>query len=252
MTRFIAVAACTLFLAGCVTIVDTEEVLDRIEVFIDEAVDDLEGIQVILRRPGDATLEGEPAAAVTLEEIGTINQQGTVSYTTFNITHIYYSFDEWGYWAKQGDETLFKATNVPGNDLLTPKNFAQTFIGSPTGNNPVSGSATWSGGVRAYESTYPPTSTYSRPVEGDARLEVDFPTATIDVEFSNLTHSYDDMVWTGLELDEGLFVHVVNQPGTPERFNESLVGLFYGDEHQGVAGRFQQGGLAGVFGAIRD
>ena len=63
--------------------------------------------------------------------------------------------------------------------------------GTRSETSPVSGSAVWSGDVHAYEtedamSPDGATITIYAPVEGDARLEVDFTAVTVDIAFTKL------------------------------------------------------------------
>ena len=91
----------------------------------------------------------------------------------------------------------------------------------------------WTGGVRA-------TQLSTVEVTGDARLEVDFAAATIDVDFTGFTEGHADMSWDDLALTDGAFQ------------DATINGAFYGDGHEGVAGKFTRDRLDGVFGAVRD
>ena len=79
------------------------------------------------------------------------------------------------------------------------------------------------------------------PVEGDARLEVDFTAITVDVDFTNFDNSRADMSWDGLAMDNGAFGDET----------AGIEGSFYGADHEGAAGTFARDGLTGVFGALR-
>lgn len=121
--------------------------------------------------------------------------------------------------------------------------------GEKSGSSPVSGIATWNGGVRAYETIpddYSPIldNSYWDPVEGDARLAVDFSAATVDVDFTGFDNDQADISWSALALDNGEFESFENGVMTME-------GSFYGSGHQGVAGKFNRDNLSGVFGAVR-
>ena len=122
----------------------------------------------------------------------------------------------------------------------------KTLHGTRSGTSPVSGSAVWSGDVHAYETEDVMTSggmsvTIHTPVEGDARLEVDFAAVTVDVDFTNLDNNQADMSWDGLAMNSGGFGSVA----------EGIEGAFYGADHEGAAGTFARDGLTGVFGALR-
>ncbi|MDE0251152.1 MAG: hypothetical protein OXK72_09155 [Gammaproteobacteria bacterium] len=107
--------------------------------------------------------------------------------------------------------------------------------------NPASGSAVWSGSLRAYDKNEDSLGT---PVGGDVRLEADFGSATLDVDFTNLTEGHSNMAWRGLDIVDGAFHH--------ENGSDFIDGAFYGDEHEGAAGKFEQGRLRGVFGTLRE
>ena len=123
---------------------------------------------------------------------------------------------------------------------------ATTVHGTQSGTSPVGGSAVWSGDVHAYETEDVMASggmsvtTYG-PVEGDARLEVDFAAVTVDIDFTNLDNSQADMSWDGLALNNGAFGGAA----------AGIEGSFYGADHEGAAGTFARDGLAGVFGVLR-
>ena len=118
-------------------------------------------------------------------------------------------------------------------------------VGVLSGTSPTGGSAVWTGGVRAYETSVRHSAgrsiTIYAPVAGDSRLEADLAAATVDVKFTGFDNSRDDMSWLGLALDNGGF-----GGGTA-----GISGSFYGSNHEGAAGTFDHGGLTGVFGALR-
>ena len=181
-----------------------------------------------------------------LESVGSAQQTGTTTYSevnvggrfpgTFSGTRPYYSFSNWGLWAKVGDRTLFRVDIRSGTFALT-----RHVEGSQSGSNPVSGSAVWTGGVRAYDA-HPDT--YGTPVTGTARLEVDFSATTVDVDFTGFSGGHPDLSWDGLRIGNGRF-------GDQRAGYREITGAFYGAEHQGVAGKFQSPRLDGVFGATR-
>ena len=142
-----------------------------------------------------------------------------------------------GYWAMEDSRTLFNAfidaEASIRNGVVTSRTYDATVSGTRSGSNPVSGSAVWSGGVRALDTGF-------TRVTGDARLEFDLDAATIDVRFTGFNGGHADMSWDGLDVTNGSF-----QDGN------TLDGAFYGDNHQGVAGKFTRDRLDGVFGAVR-
>ena len=83
-----------------------------------------------------------------------------------------------------------------------------------------------------------------KPVSGNARLEVDFGDATVDIDFTDFEAGHGDMSWESLGLQEGAFSHTQGQT--------TIEGAFYGTEHQGAAGKFRRDRLDGVFGVVRD
>ena len=194
--------------------------------------------------PVPKALEG-PA---TLQSVGTARQTGTATYTEVNVggrfpgtfmgTRPAHSFNNWGLWATVGGETLFRVDIRPDRFGLSP---ALHIEGGQSLSNPVSGSAVWTGGVRAYDA-HPDT--YGTPVTGTARLEVDFSAATMDVDFTGFSGGHPDLSWDGLRISNGRF-------GDQRGGYREIIGAFYGAEHQGVAGRFQSPRLDGVFGATR-
>ena len=71
-------------------------------------------------------------------------------------------------------------------------------------------------------------------------LEADFEAATVDVDFTGFDNDHPDLSWDGLAMEAGAF----------EAGDGSIEGSFYGAAHEGAAGTFARGGLAGVFGAL--
>ncbi|MDD9993832.1 MAG: hypothetical protein OXP75_18700 [Rhodospirillales bacterium] len=166
-------------------------------------------------------------------------------------------FFRWGAWGGvlRDDYVTCEAIGCPpaGDTIFwahltseTDGTVTMTVDGTRSGTSPASGSAVWSGDVHAYETEDVVTSegtsvTIYAPVEGDARLEVDFTAITLDVEFTNFDNSQADMSWGGLALDNGEFGGET----------AGIEGSFYGPDHEGAAGTFARDGLAGVFGALR-
>ena len=113
-------------------------------------------------------------------------------------------------------------------------------FGNDTGSRPVSGSASWSGAMTGVHSGT------LQGVNGDAALQMDFDSAEIDVSFTDIRNAttgalHPRMSWSDL---------AVNSAG---RFTagDSLIGTFYGPDHEEVGGVFERGGIAGAFGARR-
>lgn len=69
--------------------------------------------------------------------------------------------------------------------------------GRKSQTDPTTGSAVWSGIVRASDAS---SGDYGRPIEGEARLVVDLSAATVDVRFTDFAEEHADMAWTDLPL----------------------------------------------------
>ena len=134
-------------------------------------------------------------------------------------------YDEWGLWASDGERVLFTAwldgerrhylEGSAQSGLIDDTITAHVF-GVQSGSNPVSGSAVWTGGMRAIhvssthfgydeetDQTYLIT---GRPYRGDARVGVDFLSATVGVSLTDLASGpflWPDMEWEGLRLSHG-------------------------------------------------
>ena len=172
---------------------------------------------------------------VTLEESGTVRMLGSVDGSGF------YAFDDWGFWGRQFQESIFGAfvhQRVERTSYFSPHGRIE---GTLSGSNPVTGTAVWSGKARAFDTQ---SGAGWVPVSGNARLEVDFGDATVDVDFTDFEAGHANMSWNSLSLRAGAFSHT--QDGA------TIEGAFYGSEHQGAAGKFQRDHLDGVFGAVRD
>ena len=192
-----------------------------------------------------------PAEALTLAETGAVHARGTTAYVStsvggrfpgrFSGERSFYSFEEWGLWAKLDDRTLFRVTIKDDDSLFSVGELVSVVEGAKTGSNPLSGSAVWTGTVRAHD-VHPDS--YGTPITGDARLEVDFAANTIDVMLSDFSGGHTDKTWQDLRLANGAFDY--------RRGYDTISGAFYGAEHQGVAGKFTRDRLDGVFGALRD
>ena len=179
---------------------------------------------------------------VALQETGTTSFAG--DYSDSSGTRSIYAYDDWGYWGRQFGVNVFTA--VIDQEITTVGN--TTFYGTPTtrvsgtrsGSNPVSGTAVWLGRVRAFETGVEG----HLPVSGNARLEVDFSDATVDVDFTDLNRGHGDLSWQDLQMTAGSF--------RDARSQSTIEGAFYGTNHEGAAGKFDRANLRGVFGATRN
>ena len=183
---------------------------------------------------------------VTLEEDGSV-KVGFVGTDDAGTQHSIHEYGDWGLWGRQFQEDLFGAF-VEKNFRRAGNSFSYwtpttRVSGTRTGSNPVSGNAVWLGGVRAFDTNH---GGYL-PVSGSARLEVDFTDATIDVDFTDFDTDHDDMSWQGIQLTGGSFQDTQYSPTY-----QTIEGAFYGEEHQGAAGKFDRDNLRGVFGAVRN
>ena len=204
------------------------------------------------RRLADTVTQqpGPDDTGTELEETGTARRVGTTTYSvsqiggrfpgTFTGTRPFYAIDNWGFWAKEDGATVFKVFIEENDSLFATDEFALRVEGAPTGSNPVNGSAVWVGSVRAYD-VHPKT--LGTPVNGDARIEADLSTATVDVSFTGFTRGHAAMSWTNLHMTNGTF--------SQRSGYTSISGAFYGTAHEGVAGTFSRDRLDGVFGANR-
>lgn len=166
-------------------------------------------------------------------------------------------FYNWGVWGGVLRDDVVACTAIgcpPAGDAIfwayltseTGGSVTTTVTGTPSGTSPMGGNTVWIGDVHAFETETVATSeatsvTRYVPVEGDARLEVDFTAVTVDVEFTNFDSHRAELSWSSLIMDGGAFGNVT----------AGLEGSFYGADHEGAAGTFQRDGLTGVFGALR-
>ena len=183
---------------------------------------------------------------VTLEEDGFV-KVGFVGTDDTGTQHSVHEYGDWGLWGQQYQEDLFGAY-IERNFERTGISFsywtpATRVSGTRAGSNPASGSAVWNGSVRAFDTSQPGY----LPVSGSARLEVDFTDATVDVDFTDFDTDLDDMSWHGIHVTGGSFQDKQYSPTY-----QTIEGAFYGEEHQGAAGKFDRDNLRGVFGAVRN
>lgn len=142
----------------------------------------------------------------------------------------------WRTSARLGDETLFSASIHDDSSVVV--------LGTLAGTDPISGSAVWLGDVGAYDvrigSADDQFGLARTPITGDARLEVNVETATLDADFTNFSQGHGDMSWQDLALTNGSFQ------------DTTIEGAFYGTRHQGLAGTFDRDHLRGAFGSARE
>lgn len=119
-----------------------------------------------------------------------------------------------------------------GFDLFIPAS-----LGNGSGSSLVGGSTVWTGAMVGVdvEASQP-----GQGVLGDAALEVDFPTATLDLTFSNIAGTENGarhavIAWQNVPMSGGAFEAT------------GLDGRFYGPNHEETGGVFERNGIAGAF-----
>ena len=144
-------------------------------------------------------------------------------------------FDTYGLWGVYN-----AATPVTGSGSIQGVSLEFTFpvsMGSGSGSNPVSGSATWAGvmaGVKVGRSSL------GAEVTGDAELTADLSASTLGLAFTNIADRSGarsgDIRWQDVPMRNGAFT------GTG-----GLKGRFYGPHHEEAGGVFERDGIAGAF-----
>ena len=217
-----------------------------------------EMMQVDPAEPETGSMETEPGSmepetSPTLSTLGAY-QSAPINDVGDAFTAVFHRWGVWGGILRDDAVTCQAIGCPPAGDTIFMVYFNYEIDGTVgtmtqgtrSGTSPEMGSAVWTGDVKAYETedvvNFEGTSatTYA-PVEGDARIEVDFRAITVDVDFTNFDNSRADMSWDGLAMDNGAF------------WDETagIEGSFYGADHEGAAGTFARDGLTGVFGALR-
>ena len=130
------------------------------------------------------------------------------------------------------------------NDFPQNAKYFSIVTGQTAFDNPeqTEGSATWSGKVRGVDRGA------FDPVTGDAEIEYDFSFDWVDVRLDAFSDGHRPLSWNAVPVLIGRFSRGVESvPSVP-----FVEGRFYGTEHEGVAGKFRDGNLRGVFGAMRE
>lgn len=177
----------------------------------------------------------------TILQFGTLSRPSSVDYRTLG-GWMEYSFFTVNHWT-------FAGTN------WQIWNGAST--GMESGSNPVSGLATWTGGMvgRTRGGDHEP----GVLVTGDSRLSFDVAANRLDVALtgirSNEGQAYGDLIWSNLPVANGVFGTLSTTRGPdllPVRADlSSIRGAFYGPNHEEVGGVFERNQLIGAFGATR-
>ena len=126
-------------------------------------------------------------------------------------------------------------------------------VGQPSGSNPSWGSASWSGVVTASD-----TETHNL-IFGDSQISIgDLSAPHVDVSLTNLWDvtddiKRDDISWHDIPLSGGMFGIGYAPIATIGPGGDFIVGQFYGDAHEEVAGRFEHPSsqTRGAFGGKR-
>ena len=202
--------------------------------------DQLQGVFGAVRNDTGSFGDLGVPATVSLAETGEIERFGTATdeLRTWNR----HSFHDWGIWAEQSGQQLFRAliqqpVTVEGDTTWYETPRAAVF-GTPSGTNPVAGGAVWNGEARAFHNRR------WTAASAAARVAVDFAATTVDVDITDFDTDHPDMSWRDMAVSAGKFADAAIQP--------TIDGSFYGAAHQGVAGTFRGDRLRGVFGAVRN
>ena len=218
-----------------------------------------EMMQLVPSEPETGSMETEPGSmepetSPTLSTLGAY-QSAPIDDVGDAFTAVFHRWGVWGGILRDDAVTCQAIGCPPAGDTIFMVYINHEMDGTvsttkgmqlQSGTSPEMGSAVWTGDVKAYETedvvNFEGTSvtTYA-PVEGDARIEVDFTAITVDVDFTNFDSSRADMSWSALTMDDGAFGDET----------AGIEGSFYGADHEGAAGTFARDGLTGVFGALR-
>ena len=131
----------------------------------------------------------------------------------------------------------------PGTEGYVEERIIHSYsVGGPSGTNPVTGNATWTGMMVGADVSL--TATAGNFVQGNATLSADLTRANLDVTFSNIRDlttnaSHANITWADIPMADGAF-----DAGT-------IQGSFYGSDHGEVGGIFSRNNLQGAFGAKR-
>ncbi|MYE00722.1 MAG: hypothetical protein F4Y03_05500 [Alphaproteobacteria bacterium] len=147
-------------------------------------------------------------------------------------------FDSYGLWG-----TYNAAAPVTGTGRIQGVSVRFAFpvtMGTGSGSNPQTGSATWSGamaGVRVGASSL------GAEVTGDATLTANLSASTLGLAFTNIADRSgarsDDIQWSSVPMQGGSFRVT------------GLNGRFYGPNHEEAGGVFERNGIAGAFSLAR-
>ena len=259
VTTLMATALVLSVATGCVT--DQERLVSSLERLVDALEDELARY-----RNGEQITPGEEEAlndnllgvAYALSPTGEALRLPTVGGDMR--AHV----EGWGYWAHPSDvdadntdlqiglfSTWINAEGIVDTGGVARGTWDTYVYGTPTGTNPGF-TAAWVGKARAID----PVS--FGLLQGSARLEFESSTSTVDVSLTDFLYgrhendvfaaspNYQNVHWRDIPVTGGTFDHYLDPR------NYMISGSFYGDGHQGVAGKFSAGFMSGIYGALRD
>ena len=283
MIRFFC-AVSVLFIAACgggpeqAKVPTPEEIEERIEEVLEGDPSFIGSEVILISRRGSIWSEGEEtcdlneceldaqettlAALLGAEGFQPVETRRGVALGTGRLEHFEGEIQRYGGWLLNSAFAVHSGVltdGEPGTPGYVEEKIIHSYsVGVPTGTNPVSGSATWTGVMVGAEVST--ASTAGDFVSGDATLTVDFQGAAVDVAFSSIRNretggSYQDMSWTGISLTDGAFrtgqplVYYAEPP--PFSAVNYISGSFYGAAHREVGGVFTRDGIHGAFGGKR-
>ena len=182
--------------------------------------------QVVMNHNGVTMVQGRGAAVEVVVRAG--------SQTRLD----YHSYGGWLTGSVFGAETFTDAST--GTPVVWYGSYS---FGNDSLSSPTSGSATWMGAMVG-------TTQIGQVIHGSAEITIDDITRRkgqkISIEFSSIRNldtgtMIPNMMWNELSLhDEGYFSD-----------RDSILGTFYGTNHEEIGGIFDRNGIIGAFGATR-
>lgn len=231
---------------------DENEIADSVARVADVISGEIDGTTEELRDPvamapdltsaPDSNFSIEPAGDYTSKRV-TPSRSGTfygfeVDYNTaLKLNH-------WGYWLKEGNETLVRVgmtvTGVGNESSQYATEFSPRIDGTPSDTNPLRGNSTWKGKARAVSYSF-------HRIEGESEFTYNFGTSRINARLFNFDGGLTDFSINGMSVRDGTFRYDVSTDQSKRVF-----GYFYGNDHQALVGQFERGIFVGVFGAKRE
>ena len=151
--------------------------------------------------------------------------------------------ESYGGWLEHNAFFVERDSVVSADNVAQSVDIYALSIGSESGSNPVSGSATWRGTMAGMDTID------IQFLHGDTELTADFASSDIDVAFTGIyddeSQPRTDILWSDVPLVSGGFF----SRGIAE--GDKIEGTFYGPNHEEVGGVFEHGYIVGAFGAKR-